>query len=227
MNQTFLKFSVLTLSSLLLWGLSVIADIYTSRPRENFDHQAREQSIPQEIQRLQAEIAAHPYDVKGRMNLARLLLASGGLEGDASNVMEGVRVLREVIDLEPKNKEALLLLAQTSFSFGVFSKAVTYYEQLLAQDQSDMESKFAYALSLIAEQRIDEAKDLLVGILARKPDDKPAQTALSLAEGTPEGYEKAKKLLAELSSNAAPRSRDAEIFLRYLSVVHKEQPSVQ
>lgn len=84
---------------------------------------------------------------------------------------EEVRVLEEIVALDPLDGEALILLGQQSARSGDTDKAVFYYERAAAMESFEAEAKVRHAQLLVGKGRYDEALPLLRRAQAIKPRD--------------------------------------------------------
>ena len=63
------------------------------------------------------------------------------------NPMEGIFMLREILEKDPKNKEALYNLGVLSIQTAQYQNAVNRFNQIIAIDSSDKKSIFAVRIS--------------------------------------------------------------------------------
>ncbi len=85
---------------------------------------------------------------------ARLAVAEGAAE-------EEVRVLEEIVELDPLDGEALILLGQHHERKGDTEKALFYYERAAAIEGFEAEAKVRHAQLLVRNGKYDEALPLL------------------------------------------------------------------
>jgi tetratricopeptide (TPR) repeat protein len=93
---------------------------------------------------------------------ARLSVAEG--QGE-----EEVRVLQEIIALDPLDGEALLLLGQHHKAKGERERAILYFEQAAALEAFEADAKIRHAQVLVEDRRYAEALPLLRRAQALKP----------------------------------------------------------
>lgn len=96
---------------------------------------------------------------------ARLAVADGS--GDD----EEVRVLNEIVELDPMDGEALILLGQHSARNGNTEKAIFYYERAAAIEAFEADAKVRHAQLLVGNGKYDEALPLLRRAQLLKPRD--------------------------------------------------------
>ncbi len=85
---------------------------------------------------------------------ARLAVADGA--GD-----EEVRVLKEIVELDPLDGEALILLGQYSGRTNDMEKAIFYFERAAAIEKYEADAKIRHAQLLVGKNRYAEALPLL------------------------------------------------------------------
>lgn len=96
----------------------------------------------------------------------RALVAVADGAGD-----EEVRVLEEVVALDPLDGEALILLAEHSRRTGDTSKAIFYFERAEGLEAHEAEAKLKHAQLLVGEGRYADAVPLLKRVQALDPRD--------------------------------------------------------
>jgi tetratricopeptide (TPR) repeat protein len=93
---------------------------------------------------------------------ARLAVAEG------SGAAEEVRVLQEIVALDPTDGEALILLGQHSLRAGDPQKAVFYYERAASLEKYEADAKVRHAQLLVGQGKYAEALPLLRSAQALK-----------------------------------------------------------
>ncbi|MEW6744605.1 MAG: TonB family protein [Planctomycetota bacterium] len=93
---------------------------------------------------------------------ARVAVAEGA--GD-----EEVRVLEEIVELDPLDGEALILLGQHCSRVGALEKAVFYFERAASMEAYEADAKVRHAQLLVGQGRYAEALPLLRSAQALKP----------------------------------------------------------
>lgn len=96
--------------------------------------------------------------------LARVAVAEGA--GD-----EEARMLREIVELDPLDGDALILLGQHHGRTGDLEQAIFYFERAAALDAFEADAKVRHAQLLVRERRYDEAMRLLRRAQAIRPRD--------------------------------------------------------
>ncbi|MDE0472612.1 MAG: tetratricopeptide repeat protein [Ekhidna sp.] len=98
--------------------------------------------------------------------LAMTLVAS-------DNPMVGINMLREVVAVDPDNRQAMLNLGLLAIQSGQFKRAKERFETLVSLDPADNESKLYLAVTMMETNKSNQARLLLEEILADK-DSIPA-----------------------------------------------------
>jgi tetratricopeptide (TPR) repeat protein len=96
---------------------------------------------------------------------ARLSLAEG--KGDA----EGIKVLEELVKLDPLDGEALLLIGQQYALNNEPDRAIFYYERAGNLEAFELKAKLRHAQILVSKSKYAEALPLLRRVQALKPQD--------------------------------------------------------
>jgi cytochrome c-type biogenesis protein CcmH/NrfG len=85
--------------------------------------------------------------------------------------MSGIMMLREVIELEPTNEEALFNLGILSIQSGQYDKAIGRFETLLANHPKNEQAEFYLALSYFNDNRPEDARRLFQKIKNTSKDE--------------------------------------------------------
>lgn len=92
------------------------------------------------------------------------------VEGD--NPMAGIMMLREVLQEDPKNVEALMRMGMFSMQSGQFDKAIGRFESVLEQDANVEAALFYAAQSQVELGEREEAKKYFERFLEVSADEK-------------------------------------------------------
>jgi tetratricopeptide (TPR) repeat protein len=84
---------------------------------------------------------------------------------------EEVKVLEEIVDLDPLDGEALILLGQNSARSGDLEKAVFYYERAENLEKYEADAKIRHAQLLVGQGKYTEALPLLRRAQELKPHE--------------------------------------------------------
>jgi len=76
----------------------------------------------------------------------------------SSNPMQGILMLREVVEIDPENVEAIFNLGLLSRQSGQFEKAVERFEKLISIDKSNIQARFLLGLSHLDLENESAAK---------------------------------------------------------------------
>jgi len=76
----------------------------------------------------------------------------------SSNPMQGILMLREIVEIDPNNIEAIFNLGLLSRQSGQFDKAVERFEKLLSIDTANIQARFLLGLSYLELENRAEAK---------------------------------------------------------------------
>ena len=115
------------------------------------------------LDRLEAQGGLATAERKDLLKLrARIAVAGGAGEEEA-------RVLREIVELDPLDGEALILLGQHSQRGGDPEQAIFYFERAAGIEEFEADAKVRHAQALVAQGRYAEALPLLERSLALEP----------------------------------------------------------
>ncbi|GAB3329573.1 hypothetical protein GCM10027429_05660 [Marivirga atlantica] len=89
----------------------------------------------------------------------------------SENPMSGIMMLREVIEQEPTNEEALFNLGILSIQSGQYDKAIGRFETLLANHPKNEQAEFYLALSYFNDNRPEDARRLFQKIKNTSKDE--------------------------------------------------------
>lgn len=87
------------------------------------------------------------------------------------NPMAGIMMLREVIEQEPTNEEALFNLGILSIQSGQHNKAIERFETLLKYHEANEQAEFYLALSYFNDGQSEKAKSLFEKIKRTSKDE--------------------------------------------------------
>ena len=144
----------------------LVADVYFKAfERSQSQSQAKEYS---EYARgvLEKLLDKDPSNLLLKNRLAMTLVTS-------ENPMAGIALLREVLQSDGNNRQAILNLGLLSIQSGQFDRARERFEKLVSLDASDQEARLYLAVSMIEINEQSQAKLLLEEILSSK-DSIPA-----------------------------------------------------
>lgn len=134
------------------------SDIYfTAFERAQNQEKAKEyaDSSKNELKKL---LEKDPSNLDFKNKLAMTLVVS-------ENPMSGIMMLREVLETQPNNRQALLNIGLLSIKSGQFGKAKERFRKLVSLDSTDYEAKLYLAVSLLETSKKTEAKKVLQQII--------------------------------------------------------------
>ncbi len=143
-----------------------VADIYFKAfERSQALEESRKYAVrAQEI--LSALLAKEPANLVLKNKLAMTLMSG-------ENPMAGIAVLREILEEDENNRQAILNLGLLSIQSGQFDKAGEHFDKLVSLDVSDHEARLYLAVSMIETNKQLRARPLLEEIINSK-DSIPA-----------------------------------------------------
>lgn len=115
-------------------------------------------------------LETYPENSSLKNRLAMTLVAT-------ENPMQGIQMLREILEENPGDPETLKNLGILSIQSGQFDKAEERFRELIAVDSSDLENLFYLAMSL-AEQDKPEGRQIMEGLAESTAN--PAIQALAI-----------------------------------------------
>lgn len=115
---------------------------------------------------LQGLLDKDPSNLFLKNRLAMTLVAS-------ENPMSGIMMLREILELDDTNRQAILNLGLLAIQSGQFERAKERFEKLTSMDAADHEAKLYLAVTMMEINQQEQARLLLEDILATQ-DSIPA-----------------------------------------------------
>jgi tetratricopeptide (TPR) repeat protein len=145
-------------------------------------------------------------------------------------LLEALDVLRQVLEIDPKDSDSLLVLADISFEQRLFQKAVQYFEAYVGVRPDDLAARARYASSLSfvgqTERSIQELNDLLV--VDPKNFQGLAFLAIAYAQ---KGERTTARIIGEKALAVAPHQEARDRLQAFLNKLDQEdvkaQPSAQ
>ena len=220
---------LVALTALVLWGFSwsLGTGLAGTKPTAAFQGDASGAEAEYHdpvVDNLRGNLKAAPKDMKALESLAEALLAKiRGNENPPSNlVFESIEVLGEILKLDPKHKEALISMADLSFSQQAFPKALEFYKRYLELAPDDLSAKAKYASSLTFVGNFKEAIKELDYVISKDPKNFHALAYLSITYA--QMGDKTKALQAgEKALTLAPDEEAKKRFLNFIDSL-KAQP---
>lgn len=89
---------------------------------------------------------------------------------NTENPMQGILMLREILDTDPTNEMALFNLGVLSMRSNQYSKAADRFRQILTNNPANTKAKFYLGLSLVELGKNDDAKKILSEVKKEEKD---------------------------------------------------------
>lgn len=184
-----------------------------------------------------AELAAMRRQVEAAPEDLNKLKAFAGALGDALRqnpnasselVFEAIDVFSRILQREPNDPAALVMMADVSFDQKAFTKALDFYERYLAVDPKDLGARARYASTLTFLGRYDNSIAELGKVLESDPQNFPAMAYLAITYAQKGEHSKAKAVGSDalkLAPSEDARARFAS-FVSSLDVAEKDSPQV-
>lgn len=169
-----------------LWSAAYFtqSSLVGGRPTQQF-HQANhptQQAQDPAIEKLRAAVDSNPTDVNALRVLVGALVERARNENPPrqEHLLELIDALSQLLARDPKDAQALLIMAEVSFEQQLFDKAVVYYQRYLAIQTDDDDARARYASALTFLGKFTESEKTLREILARNPKSFPALAYLAV-----------------------------------------------
>ncbi|GLU54223.1 tetratricopeptide repeat protein [Dyadobacter frigoris] len=101
---------------------------------------------------------------------------------NTENPMQGILMLREVLDTDPTNELALFNLGILSMRSNQYSKAADRFRQILTNNPANTKAKFYLGLTLVELGNKDEARKVLAEVKKEEKDPVIQQALIELQE---------------------------------------------
>lgn len=111
----------------------------------------------------QKALAKNPNLLNAKANMAMTYV-------NTQTPMNGIMLLREVLQQDPTNELALFNLGMLSMRSGQYSKATERFRQILVNDPANRKAQFYLAVSLVESNQKVEAKKVLAEVKANEKD---------------------------------------------------------
>ena len=96
--------------------------------------------------------------------------------------MQGIMMLREVLDADPTNELALFNLGILSMRSNQYSKAVDRFKQILVNNPANTKAQFYLAVSLVELGKSEEARKVLTEVKQKEKDPTIQQAIAELEQ---------------------------------------------
>ncbi len=169
-----------------------------------------------ELKDLRGKVEASPEDVVVLEQLAEVLKGKVIATRDRNLIFELIDTLTKILKVDPKNKYALLELANVSFESKVFSKAGEYYQQYLNLVPDDLEVRSRYASCLIFLNQHEAGLKEIEIVLQKDANNFSALAYKAIALAQTDQKDEAKKV-GELALKNAPDEEGRSRFMVFLN----------
>jgi tetratricopeptide (TPR) repeat protein len=172
---------------------------------------------------MRREVERSPEDLTKLKVFAGMLgdVLRSNPEASPQLVFEAIDVFGRILQKEPNDPAALVMMADVSFDQKAFTKALDFYERYLALQPDDLGARSRYASTLTFLGRYDDSVAELGKVLAREPENFPAMAYLAITYAQKGEILKAKAIGTD-ALRVAP-SEDARA--RFSSFVSSLDPS--
>jgi tetratricopeptide (TPR) repeat protein len=109
-------------------------------------------------------------------------------------VFEAIDVFGKILQKEPNDPAALVMMADVSFDQRAFTKALDFYERYLKIDSEDLGARSRYASTLTFLGRYDDSIRELDSVLKKDPKNFPAMAYLAITYAQKGDVSTAKKI---------------------------------
>ncbi len=180
-----------------------------------FDSLPEEKASSLEMQKLKLSVVVSSGDTKAASQLAASIEAKHGLDTEVlfaravialaeNKSQERERHLKKILEIDPKNLEALLMLGEDSMSKKSYGDAVKWYSQALSIDKGNAGAYRGLAHAYYLQGKMKDARRTVDSAIAANPKDAAllAESALIYFEEKklPAALEEMRKALAIDSS---------------------------
>jgi hypothetical protein len=171
------------------------------------------------------EIAAMRREVEQSPQDTTKLKVFAGMLGDAlrSNpnaspqmVFEAIDIFGRILQNEPNDPAALVMMADVSFDQKAFTKALDFYERYLTVEPDDLGARSRYASTLTFLGRYDDSVAQLGTVLKSDPKNFPAMAYLAITYAQKGDIPKA-KAIGNDALNMAPSDDARARFSSFVS----------
>jgi cytochrome c-type biogenesis protein CcmH/NrfG len=205
-------------------GWALQAGVYsgTKRPKS---HPTMPQKTASKDRRESPQLAAMRQTVKESPNDMQKLKMFAGMLGDElrSNpqapselVFEGIEVFGRILQQEPKDPLALVLMADVSFDQKAFTKALDFYKRYLEVSPEDLGARARYASTLTFLGQYDDSVGELEKVLQVEPKNFPAKAYLAITYAQ-KGDIKTAKAIGDEALALAPSDEARARFSSFVS----------
>lgn len=176
-------------------GSKIVHPPIRGNAKESSQEQPNELENPQ-LAAMRKSVEEAPEDItKLKMYagmLGDVLRANPGTRPEV--VFETIDVLGKILQREPNDPTALVMMADVSFDQRAFTKALDFYERYLKVEVGDLGARARYASTLTFLGRYDDSIRELRGVLQSDPKNFPAMAYLAITYAQKGEIPQAKKV---------------------------------
>lgn len=173
-----------------------------------------------ELEKLRTAAEAAPTDKSLWTAYANSLAQKISLSDKPSPelIFEAIGALRKILDIDPKDPDALLAMAEISFNQQAFSKAAEFYSSYLSGKPEDLDVRARYGSTLTFLGKFDQSIAELKTVLTSQPGHfhALAYTAVTYAEL---GRKDDALMYGELALKRAPSDEARARFSEFLNSI--------
>jgi tetratricopeptide (TPR) repeat protein len=130
-------------------------------------------------------------------------------------IFETIEALRNILNLDGNDPDALIAMADISFDQQAFGKAIEFYEKYLQIEKNDLNARARYASSLTFVGKQKEALEELASIIKKDPKNFHAKAYTAITYAQMGNIAEAKKFGNE-ALGLAPSPEAKERFTQFL-----------
>lgn len=226
------RFFILVLASLglFLFGWITQSTLSGKKPDKMFTASAstNESTKPEnvaevdyndpEIEKVRQHAKEKPLDVDLQKQFSKLLIQKiRNYETPPQGlVFETIDTLRNILNLNPEDPDALIAMADISFDQQAFAKAIEFYKKYLEVEKTDLNARSRYASSLTFVGKHEEALAELDSVLKIDPKNFHAHAYTAIAYAQMGKVSEAKKF-GQQALDVAPSPEAKKRFSQFLA----------
>lgn len=183
-------------------GLQMLARDGRAKPAAHPTAEARQQkeqvafNESPEIVAMRREVEQSPQDTTKLKVFAGMLgdVLRSNPNASPQLVFEAIDIFGRILQREPNDPAALVMMADVSFDQKAFTKALDFYERYLTVEPNDLGARSRYASTLTFLGRYDDSVAQLGTVLKSDPRNFPALAYLAIAYAQKGDIAKAKAI---------------------------------
>lgn len=144
---------------------SMAGTTYILGGRSTPDESTRTYCINRAITALENAISINPTETAHKINL-------GLAKTESAQPMQGIMLLRGLLEKEPENTAVLMALGQLSIRSGQYDKAIERYQQVIKLEQKHLQAHLGLAQVFQQTDRISEAREMYQKCIQLSDDER-------------------------------------------------------